>query len=402
MSDNRKVSVGGQALIEGILMKGPKCSAMALRMPDNTISVEEKNRTPIYKKYKILGLPVIRGVANFIDSMIFGYKCTMESAEKTSFEDLKSDEGEEMSKVDRWITDHFGEKMMTAITIIASVLGVALALFLFMWLPAQIFTWINQAANESISNFRGLFEGIVRLAIFVGYMFAVSRMKEIKRVFMYHGAEHKSIFCFENGLDLTVENVRKQSRFHPRCGTSFMIVMIIISVAFSSLISILFPAVTKYTFVWVLVKTFIILPIVMGLGYEFIKYAGCHDNKFVRILSTPGLWMQRLTTVEPTDDIIEVGIVSLKAALYGVDKVEEEIFEKEDEEVFEEIEEDIYSEDEIQESFVEEIDDEDDDELIVISAENEEKEETSENFINKSVDEMMEELFKETSFKDEK
>ncbi|MBQ6625639.1 MAG: DUF1385 domain-containing protein [Clostridia bacterium] len=395
MSDNRKVSVGGQALIEGILMKGPKCSAMALRMPDNTISVEEKNRTPIYKKYKILGLPVIRGVANFIDSMVFGYKCTMESAEKTSFEDLKSDNGEEMSKVDRWITDHFGEKMMTAITIIASVLGVALSLFLFMWLPAQIFTWINQAANESISNFRGLFEGVMRLAIFVGYMFAVSRMKEIKRVFMYHGAEHKSIFCYENGLELTVENVREQSRFHPRCGTSFMIVMIIISVVFSSLISILIPAVTKYTIVWVLVKTFIILPIVMGLGYEFIKYAGCHDNKLVKILSTPGLWMQRLTTVEPTDDIIEVGIVSLKAALYGVDKVQDEIID-ETEETDYEAQEEIYSEDEAQESETEETDEE---EIIVISAENEE--EVSDDIINKSVDEMMEELFKETSFKEE-
>lgn len=408
MSDNRKVSVGGQALIEGILMRGPKCSAMALRMPDGSISVERKDHVSIAKKYKFLGVPIIRGVASFIDSLVFGYKCMMESAEKTSFEDLKADDGEEMSKLDRWITDHFGEKMMTALTIIASVLGVLLAVFLFMWLPAQIFSWINKAANESISNFRGLFEGIMRMIIFVGYMFLVSKMPDIKRVFMYHGAEHKSIFCFENELELTVENVRNQSRFHPRCGTSFMFVMIIFSVIVSSIVSIAIPALTKITLVWVLIKIVLILPIVMGLGFEFIKYAGTHDNRCVKILSAPGLWMQRITTVEPTDDIIEVGIASLKAALYGVenatdgdDGVVSDVSENDIEEEYpaevtdalsEEVE-DNFDEDAAVEETLEEIAEVEKAEEIAKKPATDLKEQT--------VDEMMEELFKETSFNDE-
>ena len=392
--ENKRVSVGGQALIEGILMRGPKCSAMALRMPDGSISVEEKNVVPLTKKYKIFSYPIIRGIASFIDSLVFGYKCMMESAEKTSFEDLKNDEGiEEMSKVDRWITEHFGEKMMAVITAISAVLGVALSIFLFMWLPAQIFSWINNWTGNSISGFRGITEGIMRMAIFVGYMYLVSRMKDIKRVFMYHGAEHKSIFCFENGLELTVENVRNQSRFHPRCGTSFMFVMIIISVLVSSLVSILFPAVTKITLVWVLVKIVLILPVVMGLGYEFIKYAGTHDNKCVRIFSAPGLWMQRITTVEPTDDIIEVGIASLKAALYGVEEA---------------VQDDEESEEETQASmeFVEDIiefkDDEAQPEMIESKEETvEEVSEKQDAFKTQSVDEMMKEIFDKTSFKDE-
>ncbi|MBQ7653899.1 MAG: DUF1385 domain-containing protein, partial [Clostridia bacterium] len=281
-------------------------------------------------------------------------------------------------------------------------------------LPAQIFSWINKAANESISNFRGLFEGIMRMIIFVGYMLLVSRMPDIKRVFMYHGAEHKSIFCFENELDLTVENVRKQSRFHPRCGTSFMFVMIIFSVIVSSIVSIAIPALTKYTLVWVLIKIFLILPIVMGLGFEFIRYAGTHDNQCVKILSAPGLWMQRITTVEPTDDIIEVGIASLKAALYGVDDKKET--EAENEDIVESVgnEAETVVEEEIsQESHFEPADvtDDDADEEEIIEQTQEEieeikeaeqpKEDVSSGFISKSVDEMMEELLKETSFNDE-
>lgn len=377
-----RVSVGGQALIEGILMRGPKCSAMALRLPDGSISVEEKKVIPITKKYKKLNVPIIRGVASFIDSMVFGYKCMMESAEKTSFEEIMNDDGEEeMSKLDRWLTDHFGPKMVAAITVIAVVLGIALSVFLFMWLPAFIFDLINKATGESIGNFRGIIEGVMRLAIFIGYMFIVSRMKDIKRVFMYHGAEHKSIFCFEQGLELTVDNVREQSRFHPRCGTSFMIVMIVISILISSLVSIIFPAVTKIRLVWVLIKIFIILPIVMGLGYEFIKYAGTHENKWVRILSAPGLWMQRITTVEPTDDIIEVGIASLKAALWGVDSDGKEIADEE------ETQEEAFSEY---------------DELSPFENEKNNEEAIGENSDEpQSVDDIMAELMEKTSFNEE-
>lgn len=410
-NETKKASVGGQALIEGILMRGPKCSVMALRMPDGSISVEEKNHLPISKRNKFLSLPLIRGVASFIDSLVFGYKCMMESAEKTSFEDLKSDGEEEMSKLDRWITDHFGEKMMAAISIIAGVLGIALSVFLFMWLPAQIFSWINNASNESLSNFRGLFEGIMRMAIFVGYLFAVSRMKDIKRVFMYHGAEHKSIFCYENGLELNVENVRKQSRFHPRCGTSFMFVMIIISVLISSVVSILFPALTKLTIVWVLVKIFIILPVVMGLGFEFIRYAGTHENKCVSVLSAPGLWMQRLTTVEPTDDIIEVGIASLKGALYGVDNNEASDNSNHSQVNVADIQIDNYVSDDEKEVKIQDAQNNDftadeaaeeieKDELEIKKIIEEKKDEGS-SYQSKSVDEMMEELFEQTSFNDD-
>ncbi len=164
-------------------------------------------------------------------------------------------------------------------------------------------------------NFHALFEGIIRVIIFVLYMLLVSQMKDIKRVFMYHGAEHKSIFCYENGLELTVENVRKQSRFHPRCGTSFMFVMILLSILLSSALVLIFPALADINRVlWILIKL-LILPLVMGIGYEFIRYAGRHDNVLVKILAAPGLWMQRITTKEPTDDIIEVGIASLQAVL---------------------------------------------------------------------------------------
>ena len=324
MAKVKRVSVGGQALIEGILMKGPKCSAMALRLPDGTIEVEEKKTSSLKDKNKFFALPIIRGVVSFVESMIEGYKALMESAEKVSFDDIKNDDDiENMSKVDRWITEHFGEKMMTVISVISMILGFGLAFALFFYLPTLAADLLNKATDGAITNFRALIEGLVRIIIFVLYMLAVSQMKDIKRMFMYHGAEHKSIFCFEAGKELTVENVREMSRLHPRCGTSFMFVMILISIVLSSVISIAFPALRNITALWMAIKI-LLLPIVMGLGYEFIKFAGCHDNLFVKIVSAPGLWMQRITTNEPTDDIIEVGIASLKAALYGVEeKVEE-------------------------------------------------------------------------------
>ncbi|NMP36629.1 MAG: DUF1385 domain-containing protein [Clostridiales bacterium] len=309
-----KTSVGGQALIEGIMMQGPKGAAMSVRMPDGTISTEPKTVKHIKDKYKIFGIPLIRGIVAFIESMIFGYKCLMESAEKSGLDDSEQSE-EEMSKLDKWLSDHFGPKMMTALSAIAAVIGFALSFFLFMYLPATIVDLIDDALkNITLDRFEPLLEGILRMAIFVAYIFLVSRMKEIKRVFMYHGAEHKTIFCYEHGCELTVENVRRQSRFHPRCGTSFMFVMIIISVLISSAIVLIFPGVDKVRMVWIGVKI-LILPLVMGLGYEFIKYAGRHDNILVKILSAPGLWMQRLTTVEPDDSMIEVGLEAFKAVI---------------------------------------------------------------------------------------
>ncbi len=319
-------SVGGQALMEGIMMNGPEGKAMALRLPDGSISVEKKTFTSIKDKNKFFGIPMVRGIVNFVEALIFGYKCLMESAEKTG---MDVEEEENMSKLDRWISDHFGEKMMKVIGAISMVLGFALAFALFVWMPSFLFDAINKLTGEHIAMLRTIFEGLLRIIIFVIYMFAVSKMKEIKRVYMYHGAEHKSIFCYESGEEMTVENVRKQSRFHPRCGTSFIFVMIILSILVSSVVALAFPSLTQIRPVWICVKL-LIMPIVMGLGYEFIRYAGKHDNLFVKILSAPGLWMQRITTAEPDDSMIEVGIAAINAVIphndeekENIDKVEE-------------------------------------------------------------------------------
>lgn len=295
------------------MMQGPKGAAMSVRLPDGTIDTEEKEFRHIRDKVKFLGFPVIRGCVNFVESMIFGYKCLMESAEKSGFEEIENSE-ENQSKLDKWLSEHLSKKVMSVITGVASVLGVLLAFALFFFLPSKITDFFNNLASGALTNFRALIEGIMRMIIFIAYIALVSLMKDIKRTFMYHGAEHKTIFCYEHGLELTVENVRKQSRFHPRCGTSFMFVMIIISVIISSIISVAFPYLRNNIAVWMIIKL-LILPLVMGFGYEFIKYAGRHDNLLVRILSAPGLWMQRLTTKEPDDSMIEVGIAAFKAVI---------------------------------------------------------------------------------------
>ncbi len=303
-------SVGGQALIEGVMMRGPSGTAMSVRLPSGEIETEYKETKPWREKCKFFSLPLVRGIVGFIESLVTGYGYLMESAEKST-QGLEEDT-ENLSKLDRWINDHFGEKMMNIIGIISAVLGFGLAFFLFMWLPTFL---VDVVTRGALLKFHALFEGIIRVIIFVLYMVLVSKMKDIHRVFMYHGAEHKSIFCYEHGLELTVENVRKQSRFHPRCGTSFMFVMILLSILLSSALVLIFPGLAEVNrILWITVKI-LILPIVMGLGYEFIRYAGRHDNLLVKILAAPGLWMQRITTKEPTDDIIEVGIASLKAAL---------------------------------------------------------------------------------------
>ncbi len=316
MSNNvkHKTSIGGQALIEGIMMRGPKGNAMSVRMPDGTIETEVDQYVPLKNKCRILGWPIIRGVVGFAESMITGYKYMMKSADKALTEEEKE---EDMSKLDKWISEHFGEKMMTVVGVISMVLGVALAFLIFMYLPTLTVDLFDNhlLKNADISKFHPLIEGVMRIIIFILYMYLVSKMDMIKRTFMYHGAEHKTIFCYENGLELTVENVRKMSRFHPRCGTAFMFVMIIISVLVSSALVLIFPTLAEVNRVlWIAIKI-AVLPLVMGLGYEFIKFAGKHDNGIVKFLSYPGLLMQRITTVEPTDDIIEVAIESIKAVI---------------------------------------------------------------------------------------
>ena len=310
-----KTSVGGQALIEGIMMRGPKGAAVSVRVPDGSISTEMMEFKQVKDRIKFLGLPVIRGVVSFIETLLFGYKCLMYSAEKSGMEDL-GETDENSSRLDKWLNDHMGPKVMNVITVIASVLGVGLAILLFMYLPSLAVDGLNALVKGVLNEQLRIFlEGIIRIIIFIAYMMLVSLMKDIKRTFMYHGAEHKTIFCYENGLELTVENVKKQSRFHPRCGTSFMFVMIFISIIISLLISLLFPGLRSSSrILWVLIKL-LVMPVVMGLGYEFIRYAGKHENAFVKIVSAPGLWMQRITTKEPDDGMMEVAIEAFKAVI---------------------------------------------------------------------------------------
>ena len=307
-----KTSVGGQALIEGIMMQGPKGMATAVRKPDGEILTEYHEVKRLRDKNKFWNIPIIRGIVGFVESMITGYKCLMYSAEVSGMEEI---EEAEMNKFEKWLTDKLGDKLMSIITGIATVLGFALCFFIFAYLPSMLFKLIDTHTATSLEAFRGLFEGILKIIIFVLYMFCVSQMKDIKRVFKYHGAEHKSIACYEEGLELTVENVKKCSRFHPRCGTSFMFVMLILSIVIISILSFFVPEdIKKITILWVLIRLPMV-PLIMGIGYEFIRYAGRHDNALVKVLSAPGLWMQRITTKEPEDDIIEVGIASLKAVI---------------------------------------------------------------------------------------
>ena len=307
------VSVGGQALIEGIMMQGPKGAAMSVRLTDGTIDTERLEVPHLRDKFKPAGWPLIRGIVNMVESLMFGMKCMEKSAEKVGIDDDTSPE--EMSKLDKWLSEHFGPTMMKVVTGISMVLGLGLSMLLFFYLPTVSVDLADKYLfKDALSNLHPLFEGIIRMLIFILYIWLVAKIPDIKRVFMYHGAEHKSIFCYEKGLDLTVENVKKQKRFHPRCGTSFIFVILIISILISSVLVVAFPSIDDNRAVWMVIKL-LVVPITVGIGYEFIRYAGKHDNFLVKILSAPGLFMQRITTQEPTDDIIEVGIASLKAVL---------------------------------------------------------------------------------------
>jgi len=306
-----KTSVGGQALIEGVMMQGPKGVATAVRQTDGNIVVKHHEVKHLRDKSKFFALPLIRGIVGFFESMALGYKMLMYSAEASGMEDI---EDVEMNKFEKWLTDKLGDKFMSVIMFISTIIGFALAFLIFFYFPVLVFNRLNAWTDGSLTPWQGTIEGVMKIIIFVVYIALVSQMKDIKRTFMYHGAEHKSIACYEAGLELTVENVKKCTRFHPRCGTSFIFVMLILSIVLSTILSKIFPSIATVRVLWMLLKLAFI-PLVMGIGYEFIKYAGKHDNLFVKILSAPGLWMQRLTTKEPDDEIIEVGIESLKAVI---------------------------------------------------------------------------------------
>jgi len=320
----KKTSIGGQALLEGIMMRGPEKTAMAVRREDKTIYLDKwdnDNKVP-----KFWTLPVFRGMYNMVSSFIVGYKCLGKSADIALEEELAKEEaqkkenaaeGEEQSESDK--PEEKKKEGNNKLTTIAMVLGVVLALALvvtlFVWLPTQLFSWLMNALGKNTDNpgasmsfWRSAFEGVVRFVLLILYMVAVSFMKDIRRTFMYHGAEHKTIFCYEKGLELTVENVRKQSRFHPRCGTSFLILMVLVGIFIGFFIRVSSP----------LLRTgikILLLPLTVGIGYELIRFAGKHDGIVTRIISAPGKWVQRITTKEPDDSMIECAILAVKEVI---------------------------------------------------------------------------------------
>ena len=299
MADKKKTSIGGQALIEGIMMRGPVLTSMATRMPDGNIDVETWNthkgsKTPWTRK-----TPFIRGISNMVDSMVVGYHCLMKSAEKAGVE-------EEPTKFDKWLEKKLGDNMMKVLGGFAAVLGVALAAVLFIFIPTGLSSLLKPLIGTGVGL--SLIEGLIKVIILVGYMWLCSRMKDIRRVFEYHGAEHKSIACYEAGLPLTVENVRPQRRLHPRCGTSFLFLVVFISIIIGSFISWDNPAIR-------MLLKLLLIPVVVGISYELIKLAGRSDGIFTRIISAPGMWLQHITTCEPDDGQIECAIAALTAVI---------------------------------------------------------------------------------------
>ncbi len=316
--------VGGQAVLEGVMMKSKEDYAIAVRKENGEIVTKKGKSKSLRDKCKFFGLPVIRGIVNLVESLVFSFKTLTDSAEMAGIE-LE----EEPTKFEKWLEKKFGKSIVNVVTAIAGVLGVVLALFLFLYLPAWLASGVEfLVENVSWSGGRhagslptwgfNIIEGAFKIIIFILYIYLTSKLNDINRVYQYHGAEHKTIFCYEKGLELTVDNVKEQKRFHPRCGTSFIFVILIISIAVMTVATTLINAYSDFDLSNKLFRTVIklsLLPLTVGIGYEFIRYAGKHNNILTRVLSAPGLWMQRLTTREPDEKMIEVAITSLKAAL---------------------------------------------------------------------------------------
>ncbi len=301
-----KSKIGGQAVIEGVMMRGIDRAAMACRLPNGEIDLEKwgirggKN-APFYRK-----IPFVRGVFVFISSMIDGYKCLSRSADKQ----MTDDGDEEQTKFEKWVDEKLGDKLMPVITTISIILGLGLAIALFMLLPSGLSKLIDRYIVELPATVKNIIEGLLKIAIFVGYTSLTALMKDIRRTYEYHGAEHKTITCYEHGDELTPENVKKHCRFHPRCGTSFIFLVLFISIFVN----------TVFQVSWgnLLVRTLIklcLLPVVMGISYEVIRLAGKYDNPLTRVVSAPGLWIQRITTREPDTSEIECAIKALEACI---------------------------------------------------------------------------------------
>ena len=311
---SRLGKVGGQAVLEGVMMKAGEHSVTTCRKEDGSLVVCDDSFKSVRAKNKLLNLPIIRGVVNLVEMLKLSIKTLSNSAEALGLE-------EEDGKTERWMKKHLGIGLTDFIMIIGTVLGVGLALFLFMFLPAVVADGIDALivllGGSSLGIWRAAVEGVAKVLIFISYLWLVALMPDIKRTFMYHGAEHKTIACFEAGEELTPENAMKHKRFHRRCGTSFMFFMILLGIIAGLFVRLLFEEVIGIVLpgiAYVGIRL-LILPLVVGIGYEFIMYAGKHDNLFTRALSAPGLWVQRITTREPTLDMLEVAIVSTKCAL---------------------------------------------------------------------------------------
>lgn len=301
--------VGGSALLEGVMMRAGENVASTCRREDGTLCLVREKHTSLRKKHPFLNLPLIRGVVSFVESLLLSVRTLNVSAEMYGGE-------EEESRFEKWMKKHLGVGLFDVITVFATILGVLLSIGLFLYLPKLATSGINYLAGGSLPEWaEGLVEGGMKVGIFVGYICLVSLMKDIRRTFMYHGAEHKSIACFEAGADLTPENARNYSRFHPRCGTSFMFVMILLGVAIGIALRYILPAAIIGNGLLYTAIRLLLLPFVVGIGFEFILYAGKHESALTRVLSAPGMWMQRITTREPDDGMLEVAIISLKAAL---------------------------------------------------------------------------------------
>ena len=296
-----RTSIGGQALIEGILMRGPKQQAIVCRTKDGLVEKVE-DVSLIRDKFPILRLPLLRGCVTFIEAMVKGMQALTYSANLVPLE-----EQGEPDKLDKWIEEHFSfEKAQKIIIGVAVVLGIALSVFLFVFLPALIVGFIKPLTQSLV--IRNLSEGLTKVVILLGYMALVSRTPDIKRLFSYHGAEHKTIFCYEHGKPLTVENVRPESRFHPRCGTSFLLVVVLVSILVNSVVT------ATNTFARIGFHL-LLLPVVVGISYEINLWCGGHDNWLSAALSAPGKWLQRLTTNEPDDSMIECAIRAMELVI---------------------------------------------------------------------------------------
>ena len=297
-----KTSVGGQALMEGIMMRGPKQMCCAVRKPDGTIETK-LDPTPTHGVWT--KIPLVRGAISMIESMIVGYRYMMYSAQVSMGDDY--DPAEEETAFEKWVGEHLGEKAENALLTVAAVLGGLLAILLFTVLPTFLVGGVNRLLPLGRWG-KVVLEAVLKVAIFLTYMVGISKMKEIHRVFEYHGAEHKTIACYEAGDPLTVENVRKYTRFHPRCGSSFMILMLLLGIIIGFFIPFSNPFLRTFC-------KLLCLPIVVSIGYELIKLCGKYDNVLTRIIAAPGLWFQRLTVKEPTDKMMEAAIAAMKAVI---------------------------------------------------------------------------------------